>query len=159
MRVDVSGYTRGYSMVFQSTNSGTSVTAGGYGDGGTTKLNPAIVAQVTGTKGGGAYSAGTLGLYANGATLKTLANFTPYNQNDDPRSIWFDYDHGSKVIKIYIAGFGAAKPANPVVAVIKDLWSVVGSNGKPAYVGFTGGNSSGGSNGTKVVENWTLTYL
>ncbi|MCB9740440.1 MAG: Ig-like domain-containing protein [Deltaproteobacteria bacterium] len=154
VQYDVSGYCRGYSFVIQSVAAGTSQPAGGYGDSGTKNLNPALVLQVEGGKGGGSYGPPSLYVRKSGSIVKDVGSVMGTNQNNTAYTWWVDYDAGGKKLSIYTAPKGSAKPSTPKVAETVDVWAGIGDNGKPIYTGFTAGNSSAGSNGTKYVTRW-----
>ena len=157
VRYDVAGYSPGYGFVIQSGNAGTSQGAGGYGDGGTPKLNPALVIEVTGGKGGGAYSPPNMGIYKNGGTVGTKGSFLGTNQNSAPYTYWIDYDATGKKLSVFTAPKNSAKPSTALLAVDLDVWAGLGDNGKPIYTGFTSANASAGSNGTSYITRWEFT--
>ncbi len=154
IKYHVGGYTRGYTLVLQSTSAGTKLPSSGYGDGGTLKYAPAFVVQVTGYKKG----SGTLYVRADGKGLigkgGIVSNSRLYNM-----VTWVDYDASAKKVSVYIGDAGKAKPKAPVATVIHDVWKTLGSNGQPIYAGFTAANSSGGQNGSKFLYSWSMSVF
>ena len=40
------------------------------------------------------------------------------------------YTHATNTLSYFLANTGAAKPGSPSVTVTKDIWAVLGANGK-----------------------------
>ncbi len=151
--VSIEGYTPGYGLVLQAVG-GTKQSAGGNGDAGTAKLNPALVVRVTGGYSAGSAHPATVQLYGNGKLLGQKVGALAKNQTLKLQSFWVTYTQATKKVAVYVAPGGSKKPSGAIVQATWDVWAGLG--GKPAYVGFTAGNSTAGQTGNKLVTRWSF---